>query len=482
MTDKRGNLAIWWIRRDLRVEDNQALTQALKKFSRVVPVVILDPDLIHSRMMGGDRLAFYYGGLRAMEKKIRQKGGRLVVRTGSPLAQLTELIEETGAQRIFAEQDFTPYAQRRDKAVQRKLPLQLTPGLTLAHPDQIQTNAGGPYQVYSYYRDKWKREIFEAGLPPREKLPERPFEKGKWTTEAVPGPPEEGAENSWVPGEDQARTLLDQFVRGEDPPIYRYQDSRDRPDLDGTSRLSPYLHLGMLSIREAAAAAQQTVETAPDQAGYQSAETWLEQLIWREFMISILYHFPRVLGESFREPYSSIAWRNNPEEFRRWKEGTTGYPLVDTGMRQLLADQWMHNRLRMVTASFLVKDLLIDWRWGEEWFQKNLLDADLAANNGGWQWVAGTGTDAAPYFRVFNPTTQAEKHDPAGDFIRRYLPELRRVPDEYIHAPWKMPEKLQEEVDCVIGRDYPAPLVEHGKARERALEVYQLAREEAERG
>ena len=243
-------------------------------------------------------------------------------------------------------------------------------------------------------------------------------------------------------------------------------------DLDGTSRLSPYLRFGMISARQCAVAALEAMAAAPDEAARQGAETWLNELIWREFYMAILYHFPNVLQEAFRPELRAIPWSNDPAQFAAWCEGRTGYPVVDAAMRQLVETGWMHNRARMIVASFLVKDLLIDWRWGERFFMQHLIDGDPAANNGGWQWTAGVGTDAAPYFRVFNPTLQAAKFDPDGAYVRRWLPELARVPDKHIHAPWLMPLDVQRTAGCVIGQGYPAPIVEHGAARDRVLAAY----------
>jgi deoxyribodipyrimidine photo-lyase len=281
------------------------------------------------------------------------------------------------------------------------------------------------------------------------------------------------------PGEVEARRRLEAFVAGDDAPIYRYAEGRNRLDRDGTSRLSPYLRFGMLSARQAVVGALAAAGAAPGAGARQGAETWLNELVWREFFIHILYHFPRVRASSFRPEYDRIAWENDEAAFAAWCQGRTGYPVVDAAMRQLVQTGWMHNRARMIVASFLVKDLLVDWRWGERFFMQHLVDGDPAANNGGWQWTAGTGTDAAPYFRIFNPILQGKKHDPGGDFVRRWLPELDGVPDKYLHAPWEMPEEVQHQAGCTIGQDYPAPIVDHAWARERTLAAYAHAREMA---
>jgi deoxyribodipyrimidine photo-lyase len=296
----------------------------------------------------------------------------------------------------------------------------------------------------------------------------------------LPAVPELPSTVPFLPGESEAQRRLRAFTSGADPPIYRYAEMRDRIDLEATSRLSPYMRFGMLSARQAALAALGAAEAAPGDSARRGAQAWLNELIWREFYVSILYYFPHVLERSFRANLQSIPWANDEEEFGAWCKGQTGYPIVDAAMRQLLASGWMHNRARMIVASFLVKDLLIDWRWGERYFMQHLVDGDPAANNGGWQWTAGTGTDAAPYFRVFNPVLQAQKYDPERRYVRRWVPELGRVPDRFIHTPWRMGADLQQKSGCVIGQDYPAPIVDHAWARERALAAYRAAREKVD--
>jgi deoxyribodipyrimidine photo-lyase len=250
-------------------------------------------------------------------------------------------------------------------------------------------------------------------------------------------------------------------------------------DLEATSKLSPYLRFGMLSARHAVVSALAAIEAARDAQARKGAETWLNELIWREFYMTILYHFPGVVEQSFRPNLRDVVWANDIDDFAAWCEGRTGYPVVDAAIRQLVHTGWMHNRARMIVASFLVKDLLIDWRWGERFFMQHLVDGDPAANSGGWQWTAGTGTDAAPYFRIFNPVLQGKKHDPSGRYVRRWVPELDGVPvtRKFIHEPWKMPLDVQRDVGCVIAQDYPAPLVEHAWARERTLAAYAQAKE-----
>ena len=421
--------------------------------------------------MGEKQRAFLFGGLRALDADLRARGSRLVVRSGVPEEVLTDLLQQSQAEAIFAESDVLPYARQRDAQVRANLPLRLTGGLTVYPPGAVRKKDGDPYMIYTWYSRTWKSFPFPTAadlLPAPETLPALPAEiKG----ESIPAELTLSESVPFKPGEAEAHRRLEAFAAG---PIAHYHERRDRMDLEATSRLSPYLRLGMLSAREAVVASRRAKELG-DGTG---AQTWLNELIWRDFYAMILYHHPRVLQESYREQYQDIAWRNDEAEFAAWQAGRTGYPAVDAAMRQLAKSGWMHNRARMIVASFLTKDLLIDWRWGERHFMEQLIDGDWAANNGGWQWSAGTGTDAAPYFRIFNPITQGEKHDPQGDYIRRWLPELGEVPADYIHRPWTMPNDVQQEVGCVLGADYPQPIVDHQAARKRTLAAYKSARGE----
>ena len=285
----------------------------------------------------------------------------------------------------------------------------------------------------------------------------------------IPLSPAHEAESPFPAGEAEALRRLSVFTENS---IWCYTDDRNRMALEGTSGLSPYLRFGMLSARQAVLAAIQAEGWARDPLARQGAETWLNELIWREFYAAILYHFPQVRRTAFRAELRRIPWRNDPTEFEAWCAGRTGYPVVDAAMHQMNATSWMHNRARMIAASFLVKDLLVDWRQGERYFMQQLLDGDPASNNGGWQWTAGTGTDAAPYFRVFNPILQRRKFDPQGAYVRRWVPELAGVPDKFIHAPWEMPADVQLGTGCRVGVDYPLPIVDHQQARAWVLAAY----------
>jgi deoxyribodipyrimidine photo-lyase len=437
--------AIWWIRRDLRLTDNPTLHAALKTGS-VIPLFILDPTFAKT---SSRRRNFLYAGLHALDQDLKKRGSFLVIRTGKPVDVLRKLFEETKADAIFAEEDFTPYARKRDALVTKILPLQLIHGQTVHHPNMVLKPDGKPYTIYTPYSKRWKAHLTPIKIVP---APEKIQTPADIQSESLP----QFSDNPLFPaGEQEALIRLEEFLHKK---IYSYAEDRNRMDLDGTSSLSPYLRFGMLGLRQAVRAAEQ----AMGEAG--SAEIWLNELIWREFYIQILHHFPHVSKDSFNASLANIRWRNDADEFEKWKSGMTGMPIVDAAMRQLQETGWMHNRARMIVASFLVKDLLIDWRWGEAWFMQNLLDGDPAANNGGWQWTAGTGTDAAPYFRIFNPVLQSEKFDPHGDYIRKWVPELSSLNKKEIHAPWNFDIKIS---------GYPErPIVDREIVKERTLKAY----------
>ncbi len=465
---------IWWVRRDLRLADNQALAAAFAASGPVAPVFILDPALLNADDVSAKRLAFFFGGLRALDAALRERGSRLIVRRGDPLTELTRVTAELGAAGIYAEEDPWPYARQREARIAGQLPLHLTGGLTVHPPQAVLKANGEPYTVFTPFSRAWKAlplPVTSDLLDAPAHLPAPPDIAGL----EIPGAPELPDDALFPPGETEAARRLRAFTRGEAAPIFRYGDARNRMDLDGTSQLSPYLRFGMLSARRAVVAARQAAEAAPDAESRKGAEVWLKELIWREFYMAILYHYPNVLDEAFRPALRDIPWSDDEAAYAAWCAGRTGYPVVDAAMRQLVRTGWMHNRARMIVASFLVKDLLIDWRWGERFFMQHLVDGDPAANNGGWQWIAGVGTDAAPYFRIFNPTLQGARFDPEGDYVRRWVPELARVAMGDIHAPWRMSPEEQQAAGCVIGRDYPAPIVDHAWARERTLAAYRRA-------
>ena len=467
--------ALCWMRRDLRLTDNNALSAALAHSPQVLPVYVLDPTLL-TRYAETKRVAFLFAGLRQLDADLRARGSRLVIRRGPPERALTSLFAESGAQSIFAEEDSSPYARQRDVRVAERLPLQLVGSPVLRPPGTVLKTNGEPYTVFTPFSRRWR-----SFPPPRlgDILPAPDQIPGPPGVQSLPIPDEPALPSAvpFPPGEAEAQRRLNAFASGRDAPVYRYAQARDRMDLDGTSCLSPYLRFGMISARQAMAAAYEAIEAAPNGESRKGAETWLTELIWREFYTAILYHFPHVETQSFRANLQSIAWRNEEGAFGAWCDGRTGYPIVDAAMRQLRQTGWMHNRARMIVASFLVKDLLIDWRWGERFFMQHLVDGDLAANNGGWQWTAGTGTDAAPYFRVFNPVLQGKRFDPEGHYVRRWLPELAGVNARFVHAPWKKSPDEQRGSRGIINQGYPSPIVDHARAREQTLRAYRQARE-----
>jgi deoxyribodipyrimidine photo-lyase len=457
---------IWWIRRDLRLSDNPTLAAALDRSESVVPLFILDPKLLKSSYGSARRTAFLFDGLRALDLGLRQRGSALIVREGDPLAVLQMLREEIAPVEIFAEADYSPYARNRDTQVANELPLTLINGLTVQPPEVLHKADGNPYTIYTPFSKMWRNHPTPGKpLPAPDHLPSVPDLEYK----NVPIPTTNTIESSFSAGEAEALSRLANFCEDS---IQHYTFNRNRMDLDGTSKLSPYLRFGMISARQAVWAAHMAQIGSMVTIDREGAQTWLDELIWREFYITILYNFPYVRRMAFRPSMRAIPWRNDPEEYAAWTEGCTGYPIVDAAMRQLSQTGWMHNRARMITASFLTKDLLLDWKLGERYFMNHLLDGDPASNNGGWQWTAGTGTDAAPYFRVFNPVLQGLKFDPNGDYIRRWVPELTNVPTAFIHTPWKMPDDTQRRVGCVIGKIYPVPIVDHAMARQRVLDAY----------
>lgn len=468
-------ISIWWIRRDLRLTDNQALHAALANTeahaARVLPLFIIDPTLLNSAWVGEKRTAFLFAGLRALDAQLREIGSHLIVRRGSPADVLKALVQEATIIAIHAERDYSPYAVRRDQAIAQEFPLHLHNGVTIRPTDSIRKDDGTPYTVFTPYSRRWRKQapIQRSDILPAPKIiPTADTIK----SESLPEVPAVANTLPFPAGETEAKQRLGNFVKGDPAPICDYAKFRDQPALNGTAQLSPYLRFGMLSPRLAALGGYSAMTNVPTTNAHDGAHTWLSELIWRDFYITILAEFPHVRQGAFRPEYDSIQWANNEQEFVAWCAGQTGYPFVDAAMRQLQTIGWMHNRARMVVASFLVKDLLIDWRWGERWFMQHLVDGDPAANNGGWQWSAGTGTDAAPYFRVFNPISQGEKFDPDGEYVRRWVPELKNVPTKHIHAPWKLPRSEQIRARCVIGEEYPQRLVDHKWARQRTLAAY----------
>ncbi|MBW2541673.1 MAG: deoxyribodipyrimidine photo-lyase [Deltaproteobacteria bacterium] len=459
-----------WFRNDLRLSDNSALAALVERAEAWLPVFVLDPRMLEGGSSGGPRTRFLLDCLSRLASDLEKRGVPLLVRHGRPEQVLPKLLTETGARLLSFNRALTPFGRRRDAAV--ALAVGKMGGEVIERLDhvvfaasEIRTQKGSAYSVYSPYRKTWWRRWWEAprlpvrlgALPPP--IPDVPFDR-------IPDPREFGLEAGAVAlpvgGEAAARQRLEQFLSVA---AGRYHEDRDRPDRDGTSRLSPYLRFGAISVRECIARGEEAIVAEP--ALESGVAKWLDELLWREFYSSILEENPRVLRGNYRSEYDSLVWNDDPAAFEAWCEGRTGYPIVDAGMRQLRETGWMHNRVRMIVASFLTKDLLIDWREGERFFFEHLVDGDPASNNGGWQWAASTGTDPQPYFRIFNPIAQGRRWDPRGDYVRRWVPELQNVPTAQIHAPWEAGK---------LPADYPAPIVDHAERREIALERFEDAR------
>lgn len=484
-------ITLHWFRRDLRLEDNTALTAAaLASRGTVIPLFIFDPILIapERRFTSAARVQFLLESLAELDRNLRQLDSRLVLQHGDPLELLPRLVQAHYVTAVYWNSDYSPYAMRRDAQVQQALATlgvqchSFKDAVIHEYPELV-TKSGTPYTVYTPYARQWRQRLAAQPLHvlpapvlqlPAEQLP---------ASEPMPTLAEFGlATEQQLPagGSRAAQLLVQQFLDPQQPSnIGTYASHRDRPDLLGTSRLSPHFRFGTLSVRAAVLAAQHYAEQhgREDNAVELGVRTWIGELAWRDFYVQILAHFPHVLQRAFRPQYDAIAWENDPALFAAWSSGHTGYPIVDAAMRQLRQEGWMHNRARMIVASFLTKDLLIDWRKGERLFMQLLVDGDPAANNGGWQWAAGTGTDAQPYFRIFNPVSQGQKFDPDGAYVRRYLPELADVPTSFIHEPHKMSAQLQRQCGVQIGRDYPLPIVDHATQRKRALDLYAVVKQ-----
>jgi len=466
--------ALIWFRRDLRLADHAALFHALNAARRTRAVFVFDTDILDTLADRADRrVAFIWRGVAELKAALEARGGALHVLHGSARREIPALAARWGVDAVFAARDYEPFAGARDAAVAATLAAQgrrliLVKDQVVFDTDEVLTGTGRPFQVFTPYKRAWLARLTPeryAAYPVEERLdriqPEAPallpnLEALGFRSEALDA-------LRLVPGEAGARDLLGDFLGR----MRAYRQQRDFPALKGPSYLSAHLRFGMVSIRELVRRALEI--------GGEGGETWLSELIWREFYQMLLWHYPHTAEHAFQAKFDAITWPDPPGHFEAWAAARTGYPIVDAAMRQLNGTGYMHNRLRMIAASFLVKDLHVDWRRGERYFAEKLLDYDQAANVGGWQWSAGVGADAQPWFRVFNPVTQSEKFDPGGRFIRRYLPELAAVPDRYVHAPWLPPTAEQAAFAFKPGRDYPAPIVDHSAARAATLALFKAA-------
>lgn len=468
--------SLFWFRRDLRDDDNAGLYHALASSRQVHCVFVFDREILDALPSAADRrVEFIRESVAELREALRGMGGDLIVVHGRARDEIPALAARLGVDAVFANEDYEPAAIARDAAVERALAaggrrLHLAKDQAIFARDEILTQAGGRFVVFTPYRRAWMGRVddyFLKAYPVRSRAAHlaRPGPATALPTLAMLGFAPTGLANLPVrTGMTGARGLFADFQSR----MAGYAAARDFPAVMGVSCLSVHNRFGTISIRSLARAAWKGQS--------EGAATWLSELVWRDFYFQILWHHPHAATGAFRREYDAIRWPGTDDSFAAWCEARTGYPVVDAAMRQINATGWMHNRLRMIVASFLVKDLLLDWRRGEAYFAHHLIDFDQAANNGGWQWAASTGCDAQPYFRIFNPVSQSQRFDPQGRFIRRYLPELARVPDKFVHAPWTMAPQEQRAAGCVIGRDYPAPIVDHATQRERALALFKAAR------
>ena len=464
---------ILWFRQDLRRADNPALTHAAATGRAIVPVYILDQGA-RVRPMGAASMWWLDKSLRALDAALRERGARLILRRGDSEAELRRLIAETGAGAVFMNRLFEPDAFARDADIAHALQAEGVDcrgwnSALLSPPGAVLNGSGQPYKVFTPFL---KALLATASPPTPARAPGAlstpaglPSDDiGAWALH--PTRPDWSGGFDWTPGEAGADAALSAFVAKG---LKSYSVGRDRPAELATSRLSPHLHFGEISPWRVLRAAREAA--ADGRVPAAEAEKFVAEIGWREFSAHLLHAFPQMTDTAFRPEYDAMPWRDDPAGLEAWRRGRTGYPVVDAGMRQLWATGWMHNRVRMIVASFLVKHLLIDWRAGESWFQDALVDADFASNVQNWQWVAGSGADASPYFRIFNPILQGRKFDADGRYVRRWVPELRGVPDRWLHVPWTAPPEVLRDAGVSLGADYPHPIVDHEFARRRALDA-----------
>lgn len=465
-----------WFRRDLRTDDHAALHHALLSSHRVFAVFVFDTDILAGLAPDDRRVQFIHASLAELDARLRSMGGYLIVRHGRAADDIPRLAAELDAESVFANHDYEPQAIRRDRAVLDALrragrSLQTFKDQVVFERDEVLTKTGGPFSVFTPYKNAWLKRL--AAEPQALEAWETAAHAGTLAPapagHALPTLEDLGfrAPTSTLPaaGMTGAEQLLAAFTER----MARYDHDRDYPALDATSRLSLHLRFGTISVRRLVRLLRARIDAAPGDPG---APVWLSELIWREFYMMILARHPRVVTENFKPAFDALAWEEGKDAdalFAAWCDGRTGYPLVDAAMLQLNRTGFMHNRLRMVTASFLTKDLGIDWRRGEAYFAAKLDDYELSSNNGGWQWAASTGCDAQPWFRIFNPVTQSKRFDPDGAFIRQWLPALAKLDKAAIHAPWLAKEAALEKAGVVLGKDYPLPVVDHEQARARTL-------------
>jgi deoxyribodipyrimidine photo-lyase len=482
MVAKSGNPpALFWFRRDLRLDDNVGLYRALVENDAVIPVFVFDKTILDDLPKSDRRVEFIQLAVKDLKARLQAAGSDLIVRRAHAETEIPALVGQFGACAVYTNEDYEPAAHKRDASVIEKLdaagvPVRLFKDTVIFAGNDVLTQQGKPYTVFTPYKTAWRKKLAlkdHAAAPSADHL----HKLARFPASAMPSLQDLGFNPTnlcdlKLPATPEgARKLMDRFTTKV---IHRYQQARDLPAVPGTSYLSVYNRFGLLSIRELVRTALQSMSKTSG-AGLEGCETWLSELVWRDFYFQFLYHHPRAAKHPFKEEYENLEWDNDRDLFNAWCVGRTGYPLVDAAMLQINSTGYMHNRLRMLTASFLTKDLLVDYRWGEAYFERELIDFDLAANNGGWQWAASTGCDAQPYFRIFSPTRQSERFDPEGEFIKKYLPVFKNVPGKYLHAPWEHTVKLAE-FGIELGKHYPKPIVDHGERRLKALAAYTKAK------
>ncbi len=470
---------IYWFRNDLRLTDLPALAAAGAGGRQILPCFVLDDDAAGDWAPGGASRWWLHHSLRQLDTSLRELGSELLVLRGATAHTLIELAAQVDAGLVYCSEAYEPWARLQQRRVHDTLwaagiEVHMEPGALLHHPEAVRTGAGEPYKVFTPFWRACRQQPEPAACLPAPKakafaaveisgLPESQWDllptRPNWAV---------GWEAIWQPGETGAAQALQNFIARA---LDDYSEGRDFPAANKTSRLSPHLHFGEISPRQVWHAIRQDGNADP-----KAAEKFLAEVGWREFCYQLLYHNPEIPEKPFKDTFGEMPWLADEQHLKAWQRGQTGYPIVDAGMRELWQTGFMHNRVRMIVASFLTKHLLLPWQWGERWFWDTLVDADLANNSCGWQWVAGCGADAAPYFRIFNPVLQGKKFDPEGEYVRHWVPEIAGLPDRYLHAPWEAPPSLLEETEITLGDDYPSPIVDHKTARESALEAYRIVK------
>jgi deoxyribodipyrimidine photo-lyase len=466
-------------RRDLRLADHPALAAAAETGQPVIPVYILDDESAGSWKLGGASRWWLHQSLTQLTAALERLGSRLVLRRGETVHELHHLADETGARSVTFTRGYEPFQRALEERMHaelgaRGIDVRRFGGHTLFEPEKLLNKSHEPFRVYTpFFRAVMARDVPNAPLPAPDKLPHPQRWPDSLPLDAFRLEPKTpdwagGLRAAWTCGEAAAHERLRVFI---DTMVHDYGANRNTPGMDGTSRLSPHLAFGEISPRQV----WHAVRAAADASGkHDQIETYAKEIVWREFSYHLLFHFPHLPDRAFKREFDAFPWGpQERSEFHAWSKGRTGYPIVDAGMRQLWQTGWMHNRVRMITASFLIKHLLVPWQEGQAWFWDTLVDADLASNSASWQWVAGSGADAAPYFRIFNPVLQGEKFDPDGAYVRAYCPELSRLPNAVIHKPWEADASVLAKAGVVLGKTYPQPMVVHAEARKRALAAYQ---------